>query len=318
MRHIKCNLCMYTDTKFLFFGTDRLYKTTKDNFTVVECKNCGLVYLNPQPEEKELQKFYPKFYGPYGDGINTFKPSKAYEIIRKLKHILKSKIYLHDQKSVGRTDSKIDKSKIKFLDFGCAKGVLLETLRKVHPNWELHGLDISSYASKKASQKSFIIHCGTLASARYPNDYFDIVNASQVVEHLNDPLSTLREVNRILKPGGLFQLDIPNYASLGARLFKTYWYPLDIPRHLYFFTPHSIQSMLEKSGFSVNQFNFDYIGADTIWPHSIDYLLHGKNTGIHPVLFHLLKPLNFIVKKMGVSDLMFIEAKKSSTNLATK
>jgi SAM-dependent methyltransferase len=92
---------------------------------------------------------------------------------------------------------------------------------------------------------------GELLQAGFPDNSFDVVTAWHVVEHLQDPHALVREVQRILRPGGLFVVEVPNFASWQARLGQDRWFHLDVPRHLLHYTPHALLQLLNHYGLRV-------------------------------------------------------------------
>jgi predicted SAM-dependent methyltransferase len=79
--------------------------------------------------------------------------------------------------------------------------------------------------------------------------HFDVVRLSHVLEHLPSPRKSLGKVHRLLRPGGLLWVEVPNAASLERRLFHRHWCHWDLPRHLYHFTPTTLVRLLRDTGF---------------------------------------------------------------------
>ena len=70
-----------------------------------------------------------------------------------------------------------------------------------------------------------------------------------VLEHVHDPLGTMKIIAELLKPGGYIFFGIPNYGSLERKLFRSRWFGLDVPRHLYHFTPSTVRKLMSAAGF---------------------------------------------------------------------
>jgi SAM-dependent methyltransferase len=85
----------------------------------------------------------------------------------------------------------------------------------------------------------------------FDNDSFDMVVGWMVVEHLHDPVAGLKKVADVLKPGGYFAFSIPNTGSWELKLFKSRWYALHLPCHLYHYDINSISTLLQRVGLSV-------------------------------------------------------------------
>lgn len=137
----------------------------------------------------------------------------------------------------------------KLLDLGCGTGNFLAHMRD-RGAWDVYGLDVNRRAVSYARDRLDIeVRGGTLKEARYPADFFDVVSMWNVLEHLHDPVATLREVKRILQPEGALFLSVPNSGSVDARLFGPCWVGLDPPRHLYTFDRTTLELLLARSGF---------------------------------------------------------------------
>jgi SAM-dependent methyltransferase len=118
--------------------------------------------------------------------------------------------------------------------------------------WDVHGVEINGEVAEFARRRYGIdIVPGTLEAVAYPAAFFDAVTMWDVLEHLHDPSATLREIHRILKPGGILVVRVPNLASWDATLFGRYWAGLDAPRHLYVFSPTTLSNMLAQNRYAV-------------------------------------------------------------------
>jgi len=137
------------------------------------------------------------------------------------------------------------------LDIGCSHGDYLSFLQKA--GWEVEGIELDPQAARHAQEAGLRVHQGDAEELleRLPSGRYNVVTMWHVLEHLYDPLGALREVYRILKPDGLLLLELPNSASVLARCLGRYWYPLEVPRHLYHFTPTTLSNMLGAAGFRV-------------------------------------------------------------------
>ncbi len=96
----------------------------------------------------------------------------------------------------------------RLLDLGCGAGTLLQAAARA--GWAAEGLDVSRTAAQHVSSLGFKVFCGGILEASYPNARFDVVTASELVEHVPDPRELVTEVARILRPGGLFWLTTPH------------------------------------------------------------------------------------------------------------
>jgi SAM-dependent methyltransferase len=105
------------------------------------------------------------------------------------------------------------------------------------------------------------IRYAPLEECGLPPESFDVITMWHVLEHLPDPQATLAEAHRLLRPGGVLLIAVPNFGSLQARLTGPYWFHLDVPRHLFQFRSRDLVTLLERVGLSVGRtrrFSFEY------------------------------------------------------------
>lgn len=135
----------------------------------------------------------------------------------------------------------------RLLDIGCGAGSLLEAARK--HGWQAQGLDVSSHAAKRVRELGFEVFEGELQEAAYPSQHFDVVTAAELLEHIPDPRTLVREVARILRPGGLFWTTTPHARGLSARVLGLDWRCIWPPEHLQLFSTGGLKALLGSAGF---------------------------------------------------------------------
>lgn len=295
-----CHLCGSVNHRFLFHQTD-LFHGLPGKFSVWECQDCGLVFLNPRPTLDELMDFYPDSYVAYTKPLAQEKKlrqaDRAYGLFKRLRYVKKF-----------MTSGRI-------LDVGCATGAFLTEIHKLEPvQWELYGLEPNASAADIAKQNTFIDISNTyLEDARYPADFFDVVTLWDVLEHVHDPTATLEEVRRILKPHGIVVFSIPNLDSWDATLFKQYWVGYDVPRHIHVWSDMTLKELLRKTGL-MQQEKACIAGSYFYFVSSIIFFLHAnypKHWLTHIVEhYHAALPLRLAVAPyFWIAD----QCKKSTT-----
>lgn len=242
MDHVNCNLCNLDDPKILFKKKDK-FGITEDEFNVVECRRCGLIYVSPRPNDEEIGKFYPDTYAwkeiLQADSVPT-------KFVRRLEkgyryHLLKDqtlKVLKFTERSTG-----------KVLDIGCGTGDRLDVFRS--KGFETYGVEISDSADYAKEQLKLNVLKRDLFSANFPNKYFDIITLYHVLEHTYNPLKVCEEIHRILKEDGFLVIQVPNKESFQYKLFRKRWAAFDVPRDLYYFGTKTLSSLLKKVGFKV-------------------------------------------------------------------
>ena len=203
----------------------------------------------------------------------------------------------------------------RVLDIGCGSGGYLAFLAEL--GWRCSGVETG--AKSRAYAQTVLgldVHEGPLEACRFPDATFDVVTLWHVVEHLPDPAGTLREIGRILKPDGCLLLRTPNVQSWEAALFRGNWYGLDPPRHLYLFSPATLERLLGQCGFAVTAMRYDYHVVDcsrsllyrcrdmaVAWPGR----LVAQMIGVVELCLSLSAPLRWLCGRGGA---LHVEARK--------
>jgi SAM-dependent methyltransferase len=240
MKRINCPLC--ASENFLPQGSvqDRLLGTD-GQFCLVRCRDCGLFYLNPQPERLELEKYYSEDYEPF----------QAAQLDRLP---LVQRLFIDYGLKKRRRAVEKFKPGGRLLEIGCAQGLFLWTMQR-RRGWEVYGVEPSTAAGAVAREEFHLdVFQGTLEEAGFPSLFFDAVVLWDVLEHVPDPQATLREIRRLLSPEGVLILRVPLLGSWDQRLFGPYWAGWDAPRHLTTFSRETLTRMLLSTGFRVEEF----------------------------------------------------------------
>jgi 2-polyprenyl-3-methyl-5-hydroxy-6-metoxy-1,4-benzoquinol methylase len=137
------------------------------------------------------------------------------------------------------------------LDLGCGNGRFLTVMRML--GWSVHGIEPDERSAEIAERSSGARIHTELDEQLYPADSFDLITMNHVLEHIDDPGAVLRRCFRLCRPGGLMGIVVPNWRSLGHRLFECSWYALEPPRHVVMYQPWTLARTLERAGFVVER-----------------------------------------------------------------
>jgi len=306
METVSCNLCGSSSQKQHWTGRDWAYGFPGD-FCMVTCKECRLIYLNPRPSPEEIGAYYPDEYEPYARTPGA--RSSLSLLIQRLK--LRSRV---------RTVTRLAEGG-RLLDLGCGSGGFLREMQRL-PEWQVQGIEVNQEMATFAREKLGLdVQAGTLEGAHLPASSFDVVTMWDVLEHLPDPLGSLREIHRILKPAGVLITSSPNAASLDARIFGRYWIGLDFPRHLYVFSPHTLFDLLRKAGLQPEKW-FCFYGRYTTFALSLSLWLNARihnrtwqqrlrSMLLFPLLRYLTLPWFLLLDLLKRGAIFTVAARKS-------
>lgn len=248
---------------------DRVFHCAPGKWNLYECNVCGTAYLNPRPTPSTIGLAYREYctHSPIA-GIDYAKasPWRRFRIAQRNAYLnanygyrLKPEVWQPLFLSAARRrrfDSftgylHFPGSGAHLLDIGCGNGSFLSQMRAL--GWEVAGVEPDPQSAAHARAAGLDVRDGLLQQHSWPDNHFDAVTMNHVIEHLHDPVDTLRRSWRLLKPGGLVRVITPNFGSWGRLYYGSDWVPLDPPRHLILFTERSLRQAMERCGFSVSR-----------------------------------------------------------------
>ena len=198
---------------------------TKNGFELFACGRCATLYTSRLPRAEGAQD-YDSYYTEENLTVPAF-------IGRRLDEIVSTFAPYRERN--------------RLLDVGCGAGSFLEAARR--GGWEAHGVEVSRTACEHVRALGFDVFCGELSGAAYPSGHFDVVVASEVLEHVPDPGSMLGEIARVLRPGGLLWATTPHGRGISARALGLGWSAVSPPEHLHLFSVVSLRRALAEAGF---------------------------------------------------------------------
>lgn len=267
-----CNLCKSTNKINLFL---------KDNIPIIKCPQCGLVYADIDiTDEEKLTKIYNYDYFFGEEYLNYINDKKALQ--KKFKKI----IPLITQYNDGG----------ELLEIGSAYGFFLEIAKEY---WNVTGIEFSeeacAYIKKEQSDLNSI--CGNFLTIPLKEDFYDVVCMWDTMEHLVDPYSCIKKINRVLKQGGIFCFTTCDIDSLLPKIQGEKWRWFYPPSHLFYYSVSTLRKFLEAN-------NFEMIDVRRIGIYrrldSIFYRLFWLNKN------SLLQKFYFILKKLKPSKILYL------------
>ena len=231
-KHVRCPACDADDYDLSF---------EKDGFLLQLCKCCGLVFVNPRPDERTLIDFFAKSeaINLYSEMVERTKTDRYELIFHPLSHFIKNRF--------GTTGGRL-------LEVGCGVGLLLETLAKENRGWILKGVEPSEKAVAICKNKGFDVFHGSIEEHENNNSY-DLIIFWAVFDHFFDPLMIVKKANEFLTNGGsilIGNMNIDGFDSEILGIDNTAFTP---PERQNFFGVNSMTVMLQRAGFTEVQIN---------------------------------------------------------------
>jgi 2-polyprenyl-3-methyl-5-hydroxy-6-metoxy-1,4-benzoquinol methylase len=233
---VPCNYCGVDDATVVFAaGVAQLNQ-------IVRCNRCGLMYASPrakEPDHVEIAQYDPDF--------NPLRQDDT--------RILKERLQVKDFDNTRALLNRLYPERGKLLEVGSSLGYLLDVFRK--DGWDVLGVEPFFQCCRYSQEQLGLnVKNAILETAELPDQSFDVVLLNHVIEHIDDPLRTLREVHRVLKPGGHFVIETPRYDTLMFRLMGRRERSVGCGGHIYFFTTSSLKNLYEAAGFKTVELNY--------------------------------------------------------------
>src|SRR5215213_1993148 len=198
----------------------------KNELEIVSCRNCHSIYTPYSPWYSSSYFYLGYYLKPEETDTPPFVKQRLREITAEFAPYRQTN---------------------RLLDLGCGAGDLLAAASK--HSWNPQGLDVSSHAARHVRDLGFEVFEGELQAAEFPSAYFDVITATELLEHIFEPKLLVQEVARILRPGGLFWLTTPHARGISARLLGLKWRCIWPPEHLQLFSVAGLKLLLRDNGF---------------------------------------------------------------------
>ncbi len=196
----------------------------KNSFRVFVCQNCQTLFTFAENENQLFD--YDQYYNPNNLTVPDFINKRLDEIVSGFEPYRKNN---------------------RLLDVGCGAGSLLKAARRA--DWLAEGVEVSKPSIEFLQAQGFQVFHGELEAAHFAENSFDVVTASEILEHVSQPLNLLKESLRILRPGGLLWATTPHGRGVSARILGTDWTCVSPPEHLQLFSVKGMKELLKKAGF---------------------------------------------------------------------
>jgi 2-polyprenyl-3-methyl-5-hydroxy-6-metoxy-1,4-benzoquinol methylase len=300
----RCPVCGSDKIEELYSDiNDKIGRNNK--FSVSTCRICSHAFTNPLPDSKFVLDYYSDSYYSYNIDIPRFN--------RRIKFRIKNWLYKSSNKNI--IYSLISKPIIqqtaifpkyipggKILDIGCGNGAFLSFMKEI--GWKTFGTEISRKAVEVALKNGHEVFEGNISDANYSDNFFDTVTLNNVFEHIPEPAEFIREIYRVLKPGGELIIGVPNFSSYSRKIFKSYWAGLLVPEHLHHFTGKSLKMLAEINGY--RNVVIKGIFRTILWQNLRSYTTLNNLSGHYLLVY--IKTIVLMILTLFLFPLIFLNA----------
>lgn len=197
--------------------------------TLRKCNMCGLQFLDPAPDEEALREIYADYYKAWGieyleEEVSRMKRNTFTSYMNKIKKFMPGG---------------------KMLDIGCATGEFMSVAQA--SGFEVYGVEVAPpgiYRCRELFGAGRVIG-GTLREGDFPQNYFDVITLSDVIEHIAEPHLFLDILANILKPEGVLMIVTPDTSSRLSRLMGHRW-PHYKEEHVFYYNRSNISRFLSS------------------------------------------------------------------------
>lgn len=206
-------------------------------FTALQCGSCRHIIVDADMNPDQLSELYTRYYPRSSFDVEAWTPPSEVSPLFGWWHGLRASAFRWVPRNV------------RVLDIGCGFGESIGYHR--NRGCDAHGVEADANILRVAERYGLQVKVGLFEPEVWPASSFDVVTLDQVIEHVTDPVSMLRGVWTVLKPGGMLIMATPNAHAWGARVFGLRWIHWHAPYHQQFFTTESLRRAAVAAGFAV-------------------------------------------------------------------
>lgn len=294
VHYTHCPVCYSKEIDPLFSVKD--YSVSKEDFVVWQCPVCSLRFTQDVPTQESIAPYYKS--PDYISHTNAKKGllNNLYQRVRKFTLNQKAKLIVDYTKTSNGT----------ILDVGAGVGAFLHTMRE--KGWSVEGIE-PDLDARLIAQEEFGISLNDV-SIFYdlPKQRFDAVTLWHVLEHIHDLHLYVEQLKNLLTANGKIFIAVPNYQSVDSDIYRLKWAAYDVPRHLYHFSPRSMEVLMQQHGLKI-------IAKKPMWFDSFYISLlsskykNGKSNWIGSLISGFRSNIKAAINKDRCSSLIYIISK---------
>jgi 2-polyprenyl-3-methyl-5-hydroxy-6-metoxy-1,4-benzoquinol methylase len=234
-----CPVCSSRNINPLLTVKD--HSVSKEDFVIWQCEDCALRFTQDVPDENNIGPYYKS--PDYISHTNTNKGfiNKTYQQVRNYTLQQKAKLIIE---KTGVTGGNI-------LDMGSGTGAFLDVMKT--KKWKVKGIEPDKNARTLAKKLYGLEIDEPSAIDEINGNSFDAITLWHVLEHVHQLHDLVDRLKSLLKPQGKLFIAVPNYQSKDSDIYWSFWAAYDVPRHLYHFSPKSIETLMKKHGLKIEE-----------------------------------------------------------------
>jgi len=269
------------------------HSVSKERFVIWACSSCSLQFTQDVPDQETIGRYYQS--AGYISHTNT----KA-GLINRLYHLVRN-ITLRQKKDLIIKQTGLKTGNL--LDIGSGAGTFAAYMQ--NSGWSVTGLEPDEDTRIRA-QKDYGIKLKPSAELfQLVSQTFNVITLWHVLEHVQHLHRYLDEIKRLIKPGGVVIIAVPNHTSFDAVKYKEYWAAYDVPIHLYHFSPASMRTVLGLHGLKLKEMRPMWFDSFYVSMLSEKYKT-GKQRPLNGFLTGLVSNLKAVKDKTKCSSLIYI------------
>lgn len=230
----ECPCCKSTLISKVLLCED--FTVSHEHFEIWECSQCTGRFTQHVPDATGIAPYYK------AEAYVSHTDSKK-GIINRLYHIVRNYTLGEKKKFIHQITKKTSGH---LLDVGAGTGYFLQYMQQ--KSWKVTGLEPDAEARDVALKSNGLSLLPIDQLEQLEPGQFDVITLWHVLEHVHELDSYFDIFKRLLKPGGHVLIGVPNYTSYDAKLYGNYWAAYDVPRHLYHFSPQSMEQLVNRMG----------------------------------------------------------------------
>ncbi len=294
IHYTHCPVCKNTSIQSAFSAKD--HTVSKLMFVVYKCNDCEALFTQDIPSQDAIAAYYAsENYISHSDTQKGF--------INKLYHLIRKRT-LNSKKKLISSETGMKSGNI--LDVGCGTGAFLNTMQQA--DWKATGLEPDEATRLKAKLLHHIEVLPSNEIYKLPAVTYDAITLWHVLEHVHELHEYTEQLKNILNVSGKLFIAVPNYTSYDSKFYKENWAAYDVPRHLYHFSPKSMNILMEMHGLKVEKKIPMWFDAFYVSMLSEQYK-NGNGNIMNAIFTGLLSNFKTVFNKEKCSSVIYIVSK---------